>query len=198
MEPTEEPTEEAPTEEPTEAPTEEAPPSEPSPYDGGDFKPEPSMKFTFSDGRELWTMQMDDGNTVMVRTYLPDGSTSTCYYTATDDGLYRYTGYNDGSSGELIIGNQPNVGDSALGGAATVTQVLEEGVLLSNGDMILTGMGVIPGSVQVNPPQSLTDEELAQLQGELNPQPEGGSEEGGEDASVEGESSPEGEAESEG
>ena len=71
------------------------------------------MKFKLSDGRELWTLAMDDGKTVMVRTYMPDGSTSTYYYAAADDGLYRYTGYNDGTPGELVIGNQPQVGDSA-------------------------------------------------------------------------------------
>ena len=184
-EPTEIPTEEPTVEpEPTEEPTPE-PTMEPSQYTSYDYMPQGRMKYVLNDGRELWTMTMDDGVTVMVRTYMPDGSEKTWYYAANDDGMYRYSGYNDGSSGELVVRSNPAIGSDALGGKAHVVEILEEGVLLDNGDMVLTGIGIVPAETSISQePTQLTDDELAKLQG-LDGGDEGG-EEGGDAGEGEG------------
>ena len=162
---------------PTEEPTAEPEPTmEPSPYLPSDYMPQSRMKFVLDNGSEMWTMAMDDGVTVMVRTYAADGSESTWYYSYTDDGLYRGRGYNDGSQNERVIGRNPAIGDSAMAGKAVVVEILEEGVLLDNGDMVLTGIGVVPSGRSIaSMPTQLTDEELARLQGI---EPEMSSEEG--------------------
>ena len=167
-EPTEEPTE-VPTEVPTEEPTEE--PIEPSPYTGRQYMPDVNVKYVLNDGTQIWTLLMDDNLTVAVRTYYPDGTATTYYYDATDDALYRYNGYNDGQAGVKVVGNYPAVGDEVLGGQAHIAEILEEGVLLDNGDMLITGIGIMPSETQVSDSGALTDDEIAQLKNELNPQP---------------------------
>ena len=134
--------------------------------------PDSNQKFVLNDGTQILTVGMDDGLTVMVRTIYADGRTTTYYYSATDDGLYRYNGYNDGQSGSLVVRNNPNVGDEVLGSdgkTAHVAQVLEEGVLLDNGEMLITGIGYMPSEAEVTDSSAISDDEKQGLLNELFP-----------------------------
>ena len=59
--------------------------------------------------------------------------------------------------------------------------------MLDNGDMLITGIGIMPSETQVSDSGALTADEIAQLQNELNPQPtEESSDESETDGSDEG------------
>lgn len=178
--PTEEPTEE-PTEVPTEAPTEEPtaePITEASPYYARDFMPDENSKIVLDNGSQIWTLRKDD-RTVQTSIFDANGGvTNWFYFWVQDDGLYRSGSYDntDPATSQKVIGDLPKVGDPALGGTATVAEVTEEGVLLSNGDQVIHGFGILPAGTfvdQTQVPGPLNSDEVAMMEKNRNPFIEG-------------------------
>ena len=55
------------------------------------------------------------------------------------------------------------------GKTAHVAQVLEEGVLLDNGEMLITGIGYMPSEAEVTDSSAISDDEKQGLLNELFP-----------------------------
>ena len=69
------------------------------------------------------------------------------------------------------------------GKTAHVAQVLEEGVLLDNGEMLITGIGYMPSEAEVTDSSAISDDEKQGLLNELfPPQDDGNGDENSDDS----------------
>ncbi len=128
--------------------------------------PDSNQKFVLNDGTQILTVGMDDGLTVMVRTIYADALPPTITAPQTTDCIV-ITAITTASC-SLVVRNNPNVGDEVLGSdgkTAHVAQVLEEAVLLDNGEMLITG--IMPG--EANYSSAISDDEKQGLLNELFP-----------------------------
>ena len=160
---------------PTAAPTEE-PTAEPSGHMASDFMPKANVKYILSDGREKWTLLMDDGKRVAVVTHpdygsdwppASDYSYSVMYYYVQNGTLYYSDFY--GNMAIALIHDYPSVGDTALDGGATIVCITDDVIHLSNGYALITDVGMVDEDVDVTSCKKLTDDEIAILKDEAYP-----------------------------